>query len=60
MKILTRLFTKNLTKIPLIWITFNWKLFKENGANGGEQFSNPGNVRRRKQNGRKIRGGECL
>ena len=32
MKILTRLFTKNLTKIPLLWITFNWKLFKENGA----------------------------
>lgn len=34
MKILTRLFTKNLTKIPLLWITFNWKLFKENGAKG--------------------------
>lgn len=34
MKILTRLFTKNLTKIPLIWITFNWKLFKEHGAKG--------------------------
>ena len=34
MKILTRLFTKNLTKVPLLWITFNWKLFKENGAKG--------------------------
>ena len=34
MKILTRLFTKNLTKIPLLWITFNWKLFKKNGAKG--------------------------
>ena len=32
MKILTRLFTKNLTKVPLLWITFNWKLFKKNGA----------------------------
>ena len=30
MKVLTRLFTKNLTKIPLLWITFNWKLFKKN------------------------------
>lgn len=29
MKILTRLFTQNLTKIPLLWITFNWKLFKK-------------------------------
>lgn len=34
MKILTRLFTKNLTKIPLLWITFNWKLFKKNGTKG--------------------------
>lgn len=34
MKILTRLFTKNLTKVPLLWITFNWKLFKKNGAKG--------------------------
>ena len=34
MKNLTRLFTKNFTKIPLLWITFNWKLFKENGAKG--------------------------
>ena len=34
MKILTRLFTKNLTKIPLLWITFNWKFFKKNGAKG--------------------------
>lgn len=34
MKVLTRLFTKNLTKIPLLWITFNWKLFKKNDANG--------------------------
>ena len=32
MKILTRLFTKNLTKIPLLQITFNWKLFKANGV----------------------------
>lgn len=34
MKILTRLFTKNLTKVPLLWITFNWGLFKKNGAKG--------------------------
>lgn len=34
MKILTRLFTKNLTKIPLLWITFNWKMFKKNGTKG--------------------------
>ena len=34
MKVLTRLFTKNLTKVPLLWITFNWKLFKEHGEKG--------------------------
>lgn len=32
MKILTRLFTKNLTKFPLFWVTFNWQLFKKNGT----------------------------
>lgn len=39
MKILTRLFTKNLTKIPLLWITFNWKLFKENEAKGSCMYN---------------------
>ena len=34
MKILTRLFTKNFTRIPLLWITFNWKIFEKNGAKG--------------------------
>lgn len=34
MKILTRLLTKNLTKFPLFWVTFNWKLFKKNGSRG--------------------------
>ena len=34
MNILTRLLTKNLTKIPLLWITFNWKTFKARGPKG--------------------------
>ena len=25
---------KILTKVPLLWITFNWKLFKEHNAKG--------------------------
>lgn len=33
-KPLTRLLTKNMTQIPLLWITFDWKLFKKNGAKG--------------------------
>ena len=32
MKILTRLLTKNLQRVPLLRIDFNIKLFKENGA----------------------------
>lgn len=32
MKILTRLLTKNLQRVPLLRIDFNMKLFKENGA----------------------------
>ena len=34
MKILTRLLTKNLTKIPLLWITFNYQKYKKNGLKG--------------------------
>ena len=34
MKLLTRLLTKNLQKVPLLWINFNMKKFKENGAKG--------------------------
>ncbi len=34
MKIITRLLTKNLTKVPLLWITFNMQKFKKYGANG--------------------------
>ena len=32
MKLLTRLLTKNLQRVPLLRIDFNMKLFKENGA----------------------------
>ena len=38
MKILTRLLTKNLTEIPLLGITFNWKLFEEHGAKDSCMF----------------------
>lgn len=31
MKILTRLMTENLTKIPLFWLSFNYKYFKKYG-----------------------------
>ena len=34
MKIITRLLTKNLTKLPLFWVTFNWQLFKKNSSKG--------------------------
>ncbi len=34
MKLLTRLLTKNLQRVPLICIDFNMKKFKENGAKG--------------------------
>lgn len=34
MKLLTRLLTKNLQKVPLLWINFNMKKFKENGVKG--------------------------
>ena len=34
MKILTRLLTKNLQRVPLLRIDYNMKLFKENGAKG--------------------------
>lgn len=34
MNVLTRLLTRNLTRIPLLWITFNWKAFKERGPKG--------------------------
>ena len=34
MKIITRLLTRNLTKVPLVWITFNMKKFKKYGAKG--------------------------
>ena len=34
MKILTRLLTKNLQRVPLLRIDFNMKLFKKNGAKG--------------------------
>lgn len=34
MKLFTRLLTKNLQKVPLLWINFNMKKFKENGAKG--------------------------
>ncbi|NFT08095.1 hypothetical protein FDF26_13685 [Clostridium botulinum] len=31
---LKRLLTKNLTRIPLFWVNFNYKHFKENGKLG--------------------------
>lgn len=34
MKLFTRLLTRNLQKVPLLWIDFNMKKFKENGAKG--------------------------
>lgn len=34
MKIITRLLTKNFTKVPLLWITFNMQKFKKYGAKG--------------------------
>lgn len=34
MKIVTRLLTRNLTRVPLLWITFNWKAFKTQGSKG--------------------------
>ena len=34
MKLLTRLLTKNLQRVPLLRIGFNMKLFKEDGAKG--------------------------
>lgn len=34
MKLLTRLLTKNLQRVPLLRIDFNMKKFKENGTKG--------------------------
>lgn len=34
MKLLTRLLTKNLQRVPLLRIDFNMKKFKENGVKG--------------------------
>lgn len=34
MGLLTRLLTKNKTKIPLLYVTFDYKKFKENGKVG--------------------------
>lgn len=34
MKLITRLLTKNLQRVPLLRIDFNMKKFKENGAKG--------------------------
>ena len=34
MKLLTRLLTKNLQRIPLLRIDFNMRFFKKNGAKG--------------------------
>ena len=34
MKLLTRLLTNNLQRVPLLRIDFNMKKFKENGAKG--------------------------
>jgi hypothetical protein len=28
---LRRLLTRNLTQVPLLWVTFNYQLFKKNG-----------------------------
>lgn len=33
-KLWERLFTKNLTSIPLFWVDFNYKLYKEKGKQG--------------------------
>ena len=32
MRLFARLFTKNFQTVPLLWITFNMKKFKESGA----------------------------
>jgi len=34
LKLFERLFTKNLTRIPLIWIDFNYKKYMADGAKG--------------------------
>ena len=34
MRLFARLFTKNFQKVPLLWINFNMKKFKENGVKG--------------------------
>lgn len=34
MNILTKLLTKNYTKVPLLWVTFNYQEFKEHGIPG--------------------------
>jgi len=34
MKLLQRLLTKNLTKMPLLWVDFNYKKYKSEGAKG--------------------------
>jgi hypothetical protein len=34
MKLFERLFTKNLKAIPLLWIDFNYQLYKEKGKIG--------------------------
>lgn len=34
MKLITRLLTKNLQRVPLLRIDFNMKKFRENGAKG--------------------------
>lgn len=31
MRLIEKLFTKNLKEIPLLWINFNYKYFKEKG-----------------------------
>ena len=30
-KLIQKLFTKNKTEIPLLWVTFNYKKYKQNG-----------------------------
>lgn len=33
-KLITKFFTKGFTKIPLLWIHFNYKQYKESGEKG--------------------------
>ena len=32
MKLLTRLLTRNLTRVPLFWVTFNWPHYRKHVA----------------------------